>query len=722
MEYNVLTIYMNIYTKRKRHLKNNTRKFRKKPILKFYLKGGFMDEEDPLENIYEFIKQEPTDEIQKQELIKYFCSETSHMTLKSDITKIIHKTSELCKSKSDGSSYEEKDQLKETQYAYDVALRVIADHVRASSFLIAEGVLPSSDGRGYVLRRLIRRACRHGRVLGLTSSFLFEVSKTLIELMGEAYPELLKEADLIQKTIKNEEEKFLQTFDSGSNILEKEINNLKKASKKVLSGAIAFQLHDTYGFPLDLTEDIVRAHGCSVDIDGFRKEMEIQKERSRSARQKQSSLILQKSVKPLKSQFVGYDYLEYESVIKGIFNESGEQNIAKEGEEIAITVEETPFYAESGGQVGDTGSISSSSGTLEVIDTQKAAGDTIVHLCRVNDVAFEIGTNVRLLVDEERRRKIRINHSATHILHYALREVLGSHIKQAGSRVGERNLRFDFTHNAPISKDELREIETIINRYISENHLVKTNVMPIDEAKKMGAVALFGEKYGSVVRVVEIGNKSLEFCGGTHTSQSGNIGLCLITSESSVSSGVRRIEGIAGADASNYVFNLKDTLISLKETLQGNENELSEKISKLIERNKELEKELGSSRQSSLSKKAESLTQIALKTPSGVSYISKHIESSSPEELRILADDLRNRLGSSCLCLASAIDGKAFILVACSKDITQNFHAGNIVKALASIVGAKGGGKPDLAQAGGGELDKLEDAFSKFNSILLGAS
>ncbi len=633
---------------------------------------------------------------------------------------IIEATSRLSGKSYDGKSYEAKDPLKDRQYAYDVALRVIADHARASSFLIAEGVLPSSDGRGYVLRRLIRRACRHGRVLGFTSAFLYSVAETVISLMGEAYPELVRESELIKKTLRAEEEKFLQTFDTGVGILEKEVSALKNSGKKILSGAAAFQLHDTYGFPLDLTEDMLRMHGCTLDHEGFAKEMEAQRERSRSARANQTSLVLQRSVKPFPSQFVGYEYLEYESSIKGMFNEAGDLELAKEGDEVALVVEATPFYAESGGQVGDTGRISSSSGTLDVLDTCKAGGDTIVHVCRVLDGEFKNGMQVRLVVDGVRRKHIRVHHSATHILHLALREVLGTHVKQAGSRVSDGNLRFDFSHHSAVSPGELSEIQGYINSYILQNHPVMTHVLSIDDARKMGAMALFGEKYGSIVRVVEIGAASKEFCGGTHVQSTGDIGQCLILSESSVSSGVRRIEAVSGLEAYGRVCAMQKMLGSAQEVLQAGEKDLLEKLSRLVERNKELEREAGRSKQSSLTSRAEELLKGAKKSPRGHHILSAHLEDISQEELRILADDLRNRLGSACVGLASVNDDKVFLLVAITKDLMGTFHAGNLVKELSVLFGGRGGGKPDLAQAGGGNPEKVSEVLTRFESLVQG--
>ncbi|HMO17680.1 MAG TPA: alanine--tRNA ligase [Oligoflexia bacterium] len=631
---------------------------------------------------------------------------------------IINFTAEKANVKYIGEDYTERDPATFKQYGIDVALRVIADHARACCFLIAEGILPASDGRGYVLRRLVRRACRHGRVLGFTSSFLHEVSGHVIRLMGEAYPELLSEAEKIKRTLKNEEEKFLQTFDSGVNILEKEVSQLRKTGRKVLPGEIAFQLHDTFGFPLDLTNDLLRHHGCTVDEDGFSREMETQRERSRSARSGQTTLLLQRSVKPQKTQFVGYDYLEYESSILGLYAENGETKIAKEGDEIALVTLETPFYAESGGQVGDSGRISSSSGSLDVLDTQKAGGDTITHICRVIDGNFQAGDKVRLSVDSIRRGNIRIHHSATHVLHLALREVLGPHVKQAGSRVSEASLRFDFSHDHSVLPEQLSEIEAFINEYILRNHEARTMVLPIEEAKTLGAVALFGEKYGDRVRVVELGVKSREFCGGTHVTRTGDIGSVFICGETSVSAGVRRIEALAGMCAFRASSDSRSTIQKISGILQSGESALVEKLTRLIERNRELEREQGKLVQASLSQYAQTLAEQVKISPKGRKIISAHIDGASPEQLRIIADDLRDRLGSACIGLASVIDGKAVFLAAVTKDLTGTYNAGNLLKQTAEVLGARGGGKVDLAQAGGGNPDKIPEALSRFESLI----
>jgi alanyl-tRNA synthetase len=617
-----------------------------------------------------------------------------------------------------GVDYTERDATEDIQYAYDVAFRVVADHSRSCAFLVAEGVHPSSDGRGYVLRRLIRRACKHGRALGLKEPFLNTVAKEVIKTYSEVYPELLKEQNNIIRIIRDEEEKFLSTFETGLNILEKRTQAVLAENRKILDGATAFQLHDTYGFPFDLTEDIVRAKGMSVDVEGFTEAMEAQRERSRSARSSQTALIIQRAVKPYATKFVGYDYLEYETKVVGLYDENGPLKSAKEGAEIAVVVENTPFYAESGGQVGDTGRITHASGTIDVVDTIKAGGDTIVHIGKVLDGEFSEGMEVRMAVDAVRRNQIRVHHSATHVLHLALREVLGSHIKQAGSRVSENSFRFDFTHGDSLSRGELEEIEASINKYVLANHEINTHVLPIEEAKNIGAVALFGEKYGDVVRVVQIGDRSKEFCGGTHAGRSGDLGIVQIISEGSVSSGVRRIEAVAGLRAVAEVSKSKSVILNLSEVLQANSSELLSRVVSVQDKLKEQEKELSRHRQSDLSSLSETLFNSAKERSDGYKIISSKLDGVQVADLRTLTDSLRDRLGSSCVCLISTEEDKMQMIVAVSKDLSKKISAGDIVKKLVVISGGKGGGRPDLAQAGGGDINKIEETLKAFEALV----
>ena len=617
-----------------------------------------------------------------------------------------------------GRDYTPRDPEKDPQYATDVALRVIADHARAACFLIADGINPSSDGRGYVLRRLVRRACRHGRVLGFKQSFLYQVAGQVITSMGQAYPELVQHQDKIGKLIKAEEEKFLVTLDTGISILKKEVQAAKKEAHRIFPGDVAFSLHDTYGFPLDLTEDLVRSEGLTVDTDAFSRAMETQRERSRSARASEIELVLQRSVKPTPSKFVGYEFNEYESQVLGLFNSTGEIQSAKEGDEIALVSAETPFYAESGGQVGDTGSISSNNATLDVIDTQKVAGDTYVHICRVMDGSINKGEGVRLAIEASRRRKIRLNHSATHLVHLALREVLGDHVKQAGSRVSDTSLRFDFAHFEPIAATQLQEIEALANELILSNAQVQTEILPLAEAKKTGAVALFGEKYGELVRVVQIGPRSREFCGGTHTERSGDIGLVSIFSEGSVAAGTRRVEAYAGPGALRHVASQKERIHALAQLLKSSDAEVLERVERLAERNRELEKNFSRLQQKLNSSKGGDLTEGVVTSSKGVKIISSLVDDVGPKELRELADDLKQRLGSGCIALGTVSDGKVVLLTAVTEDLLDRYHAGNLLTEISKVVGGRGGGRADLAQAGGGDPEKLPLALKRFQELI----
>ena len=604
----------------------------------------------------------------------------------------------------------------EISYKRDVAFRVVVDHARAVAFLIADGVPPGSEGRGYVVRRLIRRAVKHGgKELGFKQPFLFEVAQAVVELYGQHYPELLASKENISKQIKAEEARFLKTLDSGLVYLDKQLDKVDKR----LSGEVAFKLHDTYGFPLDMTEDHLRDFGIKVDTHEFETLMEQQRERSRAARSSETALILQKSVKPNSTRFLGYDQLEAESEIVGLFTEDGEQKSAPSGAHVAVVVRETPFYAESGGQVGDTGSITASGVSLEVIDTQKAHGDTFVHICQVAEGEIVSGSKVHLSVDRNRREKIRSNHSATHLLHMALRDVLGAHVHQAGSRVSDTSLRFDFSHDKAISEAELRDIESIVNGSARENHAVRTHVdVPIEEAKKMGAIALFGEKYADKVRVIEIGPNSLEFCGGTHVGRSGDIGFVVLGSEGSVSAGTRRIEAFSGESAQRHLGQYQHIMHTLSGLLGASSEEMVARVERVLRAQRESEKELerlGAKLQSS---KGGDLVDQAESLSSGAKLVAAKVDNASPKQLRELADDLKQRLGSACIALAAEKDGKAILLTAVTDDLTKSVHAGKLISAMGEVVGAKGGGRADMAQAGGGDAHAIPAALERFRELV----
>lgn len=637
-----------------------------------------------------------------------------------ELRSIISFTEDLCGKKYIGKDYTIRNIESDQQYAVDTAFRVIADHSRACAFLIADGINPGSDGRGYVLRRLIRRACRHARNLGFQEAFLFKVCGKVVELMSSAYPELRKGAGRIEKVIRGEEEKFIETLGSGLSILQKEVEKVSKKSSKVLPGSVAFVLHDTYGFPLDLTEDIVANAGLTVDRKGFSDAMDEQRERSRAARADDTELILQRAVKPLDTKFVGYERSnsEYESSISGIFNSEGEIESAGEGSDVAIVAAETPFYAESGGQIGDTGRISTATGTVDVIDTKKAAGGTIVHIGKVVEGDISANQSARMVIDDQRRAMLRLNHSATHLLHLALRDVLGDHVQQAGSRVSENTLRFDFSHFEPVSQTQLEEIESIVNEQIRANYEVETEVMELEAAKARGAMALFGEKYGSNVRVVQIGPRSLELCGGTHAARSGDIGYFSVLSESGIAAGVRRVEAVSGPGAAAFVRDKRRVMHEISDLLRAGEDELGDRVAKLLERNRELERSLDRLKQMQNSSRGDSLTSQARKLGDGTQVLASVLDDASPKQLRELADDLKQRLGSGCIALGSVQDGKAIVLAAVTDDLVDRFHAGELVKEMTKIFGGKGGGRADMAQAGGGDPELLESALNKFQDLV----
>ena len=631
--------------------------------------------------------------------------------------RIISFTESLSGKHYDGSDYTERDPESDPQYGTDVALRVVADHVRAAAFLVADGISPSSDGRGYVLRRLIRRACRHGRVLGLREAFLYKVAGELVALMSTAYPELMENAEKIKRVIKKEEEKFLLTLDLGLSILTREIEALKEKGAHMLRGEVAFLLHDTYGFPLDMTEDILRVHHLTLDHEGFTREMERQRERSRGAAASASSRLL-RNIKPLPTVFKGYDHLEYESAAAALYGPEGEVPTANEGEEIALIAPETPFYAESGGQVGDTGRISSNSAALEVLDTQKSAEDTIVHLCRVVEGTISRGEKIRLEVDAVRRQKLRLHHSATHLLHLALKDVLGEHAKQSGSRVSDQSFRFDFTHGEPVSAEQLAEIERLVNLMIQENHEISTTVLNVDEAKRSGAVALFGEKYGESVRVVQMGPRSRELCGGTHAARTGDLGILTITSEGGIAAGIRRIEAQAGRSALDFIEQQRGIITELSSLLNTGATQLSGRVSRLLERTKDLERNVEKLSQKVNLIKGEHPAGEEVTLQDGTKVVTRLLEEASPRQLREAADTLRAQIGSGCVALGTVNKGKALLLTAVTPNLAQKYHAGELLREIAALIGSRGGGNAELAQAGGGDPAQLEQALRRFQELL----
>jgi alanyl-tRNA synthetase len=598
----------------------------------------------------------------------------------------------------------------------DISFRVIDDHARAVSFLIADGVTPSNEGRGYVLRRLLRRAARHGRLIGLQEPFLHEVAKTAAQVMGDAYPELRKEEQRIREVIRIEEERFGETLEKGLVLLEDATANLKAEDKKTLSGDVAFRLYDTYGFPLDLTEDILSGDGLSVDHEGFEKLMEAQRTRGREARETttmQSKIQLDRPV-----CFTGYDSLEGESSVLAIYGDGSGKTEAVEGEEVDILTAETPFYGESGGQVGDRGAITTARGDVfEVIDTQHPTPQLTAHRGRVRKGRVQVGDQVQLLVDRKHRQKTKLNHSATHILHAVLRRELGQHVRQAGSLVTPDRLRFDFSHTGAIPDEKLAQIETEVNQHIREDASVSTQELSYDEAIRKGALAFFGDKYGDRVRVVKIGDFSTELCGGTHVGASGEIGLFKLHSEGGVAAGVRRVEALTGEGALDLIHNYEQRLKEIGDLVRGSADDAVDKIKKLLDRQKELEKEIEKLRGQFEKDRIPDLLAKKQSVDGTVVLISQ-VDGVDGKQLRDLADQLKEKLGSGVVVLASAGEANVNLVASVSKDLTKKYHAGNMIKVLAGMVGGGGGGRPDFAQAGGKEPDKIAAVLRRAEELV----
>ena len=602
----------------------------------------------------------------------------------------------------------------------DTSMRVIADHLRALTFLIADGVLPSNEGRGYVLRRIIRRASRHGRLLGIDKPFLFEGVDQVIEIMGDAYPEIVENRELIRKVTLKEEERFTKTLERGLFILQEVIEDIKKEGKDTLPGEEVFRLYDTFGFPLDLILEVANDENLKVDTVKFEELLKEQKERARKAWkggvQKVVSAEIQELSEKIPTEFIGYESLQSIARVIGILKDGKLVDEAKEGEKVEIILDRTPFYAEKGGQVGDTGVIEGSNCTCEVTDTQNITERLIGHRAKVKRGTVRVGDVVNAVVNKERRRAIMRAHTATHLLHKALREVLGSHVKQAGSLVLPDRLRFDFTHFDAPTFEELKAVEDTVYGWILENYPVKVEEMPYDEALKRGAIALFGEKYGDIVRVVDVGGVSIELCGGTHAERSGDIGLFKIVSESSVASGTRRIEAVVGKEAMNYVRKKEELLSKLKASLQSPEEQLLQKVEKLKEELKEKERELERVKKKLATAEISSIVEGA-PVINGVKVVTAKLDGFGGKELAEIADVIRNKAGTSAVMLVGIKDGKAGLLIALSKDLTSKYNAKEIINQVAPLLEGRGGGRPDLAQGGVRNLTALEEAFAKFRDI-----
>ncbi|CAN4278629.1 alanine--tRNA ligase [Pseudoxanthomonas sp. LjRoot125] len=590
------------------------------------------------------------------------------------------------------------------------SLRVIADHIRACSFLIVDGVLPSNEGRGYVLRRIIRRALRHGWMLGVRQSFFHKMVGTLSELMGDAYPELPAARDLVEKALKAEEERFAETLDAGMRIFG---DVASRVSDGVIPGADAFRLYDTYGFPVDLTADIARERGLTVDMAGFDAAMEQQRETARAAGKFASTTGLPADLVAQLSPtgFLGYDRLDAGGLqIVALLKEGRPVVSVDAGEEAVVILDRTPFYAESGGQVGDTGVLAEQGVEFDVADTLKFAGQFHGHVGRVAKGSLKVGDHVVASVDAARRASTILNHSATHLLHAALREVLGTHVQQKGSLVAPDRLRFDFSHFQPMTADELAEIERRVNAQIRANHQAEVHHMGMQEALDFGAMALFGEKYGEHVRVLKMGGYSTELCGGTHVGRTGDIGLFKLVSEGGVSAGVRRIEAVTGQGALDYVTDEEHRLAEAATLLGGNATELVEKVRSLADRQKKLERELESLRAKAASSATSDLAGAAVDV-AGIRVLASRLEGFDAKALRDAVDRLKQQLGDAVIVLAGASDGKAALVAGVNGAATGRVKAGELLSHVASQIGGKGGGRPDLAQGGGEDGPALATAL-----------
>ncbi len=601
----------------------------------------------------------------------------------------------------------------------DVSMRVIADHLRAMSFLIADGVLPSNEGRGYVLRRIIRRASRHGRLLGIKGPFLYKGTRKVVKLMGGAYPELLREKEVIEKVVKGEEERFSRTLERGLFILQELIEELKGQGKRVIPGKEVFKLYDTFGFPLDLILEVAVDEGVEVDLEGFEELLKEQKERARKAWkggvQKVVSPEIQELSRKSPTLFTGYEHLEEYAKVLGILKGEGLVSSLREGEEAFVILDRTPFYPEKGGQVGDTGEIEGNNCYCIVVDTQNITENLIGHKVKVINGLLRVGDFVEARVDKERREAVKRAHTATHLLHKALKEVLGNHVKQAGSLVLPDRLRFDFTHFEAPSKGELRQVEELVYSWILSNYPVKVEEMDYEEALERGAVALFGEKYGKRVRVVDVGGVSVELCGGTHVNRSGDIGFFKLISESSVSAGTRRVEAVVGKEAQKLFWEREDLIELLKSQLNVSQGKILDKVKGLKEELREKEKELERLKRKLALTEVEEILKGALEFK-GIKIITSKVDGVSGKELAELADLIRNKAGNSALMLVGIKEGKATLLIALTKDLAGKLKAGDLIKEVAPVLGGKGGGRPEIAQGGVKDLSKLQDAFNLFIS------
>ena len=604
----------------------------------------------------------------------------------------------------------------------NVSLRVLTDHARASTFLIGDGVIPSNEGRGYVLRKIMRRALRHGKLLGQKNPFFHKITSKVIEDFKGAYPDLTSNSDFIKRVVLNEEESFGSTLNFGTQRLEEILQKVQKEKLPSIPGEEIFKLYDTYGFPTDLVEETAKDAGLKMDMAGYEKAMQEQKSKAMaswkgSGEKEVAPFYKEFAQSSVPTEFEGYISNEENATILAILREETKIETANQGDDIELLVDRTPFYGESGGQVGDSGTAFNDNAQLELLNAIKPLPGLIVHKAKILNGSIKTGDSLTLRIDKFNRKNTALNHSATHLLHAALKEVLGEHIKQAGSLVAPDRLRFDYTHFSPLTEKERHKTESLVNEKIRDNIQVSTKEMEIEEALKEGAMALFGEKYGDRVRVVSVPGFSKELCGGTHVSATGDIGLFRIVSEGGIASGVRRIEAVTGAAAYYKVNSEHESLSAIRSVLKAPVNEELSKVKKLLEKNRELEKEILLLKEKIMSGKGSS-GEDDIQKMGDISFLIKNLDGTDAKTLRTYIDNAKNKLKSGIVVAGSVADGKVAMAAGVTKDLTKKFHAGDIIKEIAVIVGGSGGGRPDMAQAGGTHTDKLDEALKKAEEII----
>lgn len=603
----------------------------------------------------------------------------------------------------------------------NTALKVIADHLRGMVFMIDAGLVPSNEGRGYILRRIIRRAVRYGKRLGANKPFLYNLSDCIIEQMGEIYTEIVSRRSTIQKVISAEEERFFKTLDVGLEILDNEFEILKKNKGKVLSGDIAFKLYDTFGFPRDLTELIAKESGLAIDEKEFDAALEKQRTQSKASWKGTCDLKTDETYndiikKGISTKFVGYEHESTNAKVICVLKKGKEVKSAEKGDDVEIVFDQTPFYGESGGQVGDTGVVVASGFEALISDTKKVPPALLIHRAKIKEGVVNNGMNVTLAIDSERRQKIKCNHTATHLLHKALREVLGEHVRQSGSLVEPQRLRFDFSHFQGLTPKEIEEVERLANQAVRNNLNVETEVIPYKEAVSKGAIAFFGEKYGDTVRMISSGDFSCELCGGTHVRMTGEIGLIKIVSESSIAAGIRRIEAVTASFAEEFVYSLQHEKTELTLIVKAQPSELKPKIEKMAAKIKELENQISAHKEKAIGNVDDFLKQI--KNIGTTPTLAINLSNVDSSQLRTLSDQLMSKLKSGVILLTSAVNNKVTILISISKDLQEKIHAGKLISQLAPIVGGKGGGKADFAQGGGTDSSKIQNLIEEFEKII----